>query len=148
MARSAVLLKPVLLLGCHVLHSWPHDRLKHLQVRLGVHWTLEPVHWEEPAIDYANLRHHLFTVSVLARYDLVGVGRTPDDFVFPVRRRRQTTTSHPTRAPSRTSLLHAAARTCRPEASMLGARMSGLEPDGGGMVSNEDFGEGFSRPFR
>ena len=63
--------------------------LKHLQVRLGVHWTLEPVHWEAPAIDYAIPRHHLFTVSVLARCDLVGVGRTPDDFVFPVRRRRQ-----------------------------------------------------------
>ena len=89
MTRSAVLLKPVVLLGCHVLHSWPHDRLKHLQVRLDVHWTLEPVHWEAPAIDYANPRHHLFTVSVLARYDLVGVGRTPDDFVFPVRRWRQ-----------------------------------------------------------
>ena len=82
MARSAVLLKPVVLFGCHVLHSWPHDRLKHLQVRLGVHWTLEPVHLEAPAIDYANPRHHLFTVSVLARYDLVGVGRTPDDQFF------------------------------------------------------------------
>ena len=91
MARSAVLLKPVLLLGCHVLHSWPHDRLELSRYD----WTFTGT-WNQctgrhlpSTMHIANPRHHLFTVSFLARYDLVGVGRTPDDFVFPVRRRRQ-----------------------------------------------------------
>ena len=73
MARSAVLLKPVLLPGGGVPHSQPHDCQKHLQVRLGLDGTFKPVHQETFAINYSDPCHHL-AMSFPAWHDVVWVG--------------------------------------------------------------------------